>query len=143
MVEIFVELPLLPFLRRTPSNRTLLYYDIAKVLCRERSVPFVSIVHALAMKLQEVEKKSKRVIYYADEPKLKALSKLALEIGESQNAELLKLLHNVLGLKGVETETRLVLFKFLYENSESEERKKQLLQEASSFKSGKIRVLGK
>ena len=137
LVQIFVDLPLLTFLRRTPSNRTLLYYDVAQVLCRERNVPFASIVQAMAMKLQDEGKKSKRVIYYADEPKLKALSKLAVEIGESRNAELLGLMHSVLKLKGVETETRLVLFKFLYENSE---KRKELLDEASRFKSGRIRA---
>lgn len=140
LIQIFVDMPLFAFLRRSPSNRTSLYYDVGKVLVRERQIPFVSIVQALAAKFRGEMKKSKRVIYYADEPKLKALCKLALDLGEGQNDELLTLVHDVVKVKGVETETRLVLFKFLYENLDSMKIKKKLLAEASRFKSGKIRA---
>lgn len=134
LLDILDQLPLHPYLRRTPSNRTMLYYDIAKVLYLERKIPFVSMVQALAKKLQDEKEGS----HYMDEPKLKALTKLSVDAGENQNAELLQLLRNALSLKGIETETRLVLFRFLYENSENQQRKNEVLHEASRFKSGRI-----
>ncbi|MGI0090584.1 MAG: hypothetical protein ACREBS_02645 [Nitrososphaerales archaeon] len=140
LTAIFAELSLVPFLRRTPSNRTLLYYDGARVMCQERNVPFSSIVQALARKLRDELKKDRRVMYYADEPRLKALCRFAVEIGESRNTELLVLVKNVINLKGVETETRLVLFRFLYENLDNEKEKRSLLETANSFKSGKIKA---
>lgn len=140
LTKIFTSVPLSPFLRHTPSNRTLLYYDMGKVLCQERNVPFSSIVQALARELHLELERSKRVIYYADEPKLKALCKLAVEIGENKNAELLTLVQEVIRLKGVETETRLVLFRFLYDNLDNEVKRNMLLQEASRFKSSKIKA---
>jgi hypothetical protein len=136
LLDILDQLPLHPFLRRTPSNRTMLYYDIAKVLFLERKIPFVSMVQTLAKKFQDEKEGS----HYMDEPKLKALTKLSVDVGENQNAELLQLLRNALNLKGIETETRLALIRFLYENAENQQRKNEVLHEASRFKSGKIRA---
>jgi hypothetical protein len=136
LLGILIQLPLRPFLRRTPSNHTMLYYDIAKVLYLERKIPFASMVQALAKKFQDEEEGS----HYMDEPKLKALTKLSVDAGENQNAELHQLLWNALSLKGIETETRLVLFRFLYENSENQQRRNEVLHIASRFKSGKIRA---
>jgi hypothetical protein len=140
LLEIFVDLPLIPFLRRNPSNRTMLYYDVAKVMVQERGVPFSSIVRGLHNKLHAELKKSNRVMYYQDEPKLKALCRLSMEISQVHNSDLLKLVHQVIKLKGVETETRFALFKFLYQNLKENQEKKSLLEEAPSFKSQKIKA---